>query len=265
MGPTSDTMTETDTKTASFGYKDVPEGEKAGMVRAVFDSVADDYDLMNDLMSAGIHRVWKSVLMDRLNPQPGQRLLDVAGGTGDIGLAFLKRADERPARDRAPAQATICDINHAMLHAGCSQSHHRLSADRVTRVCGDAQNLPFPDNHFDAYTIGFGIRNVTQIEEALSEAYRVLKPGGKFYCLEFSHMVTDGLQKAYDAYSFNVIPWLGEKVANDRESYQYLVESIRRFPSQEEFLFMLKQAGFSRAKYENLSGGIAALHSGWRL
>ena len=252
-------------KTASFGFRDVDASEKAGMVRAVFDSVAENYDLMNDLMSGGIHRAWKSVLLDRLNPQPGQALIDVAGGTGDIAIGFLKRAGERTDRDRPPATASVCDINHAMLHAGASRKDAAAFGQQISRVCGDAQNLPFPDASFDTYTIGFGIRNVTDIGAALKEAHRVLKPGGRFYCLEFSHPVTGGFQKAYDAYSFNVIPWLGEKVANDRESYQYLVESIRRFPAQGAFEQMIRRAGFARTSYENLSGGIAALHAGWRI
>ncbi len=258
-------MADIKTKTASFGYQEVPAGEKEGMVRAVFDSVAENYDLMNDLMSGGVHRIWKSVLLDRLNPQPGQHLLDVAGGTGDIALSFLSRANERPIRGRKPAKVTICDINHSMLHAGTKRADAERFGDSVTRTCSDAQNLPYPDNHFDAYTIGFGIRNVTDMQAALTEAYRVLKPGGRFFCLEFSHPITDGFQNLYDTYSFNVIPWLGEKVADDRESYQYLIESIRRFPSQQDFAGKIRRAGFSRVDYENLSGGIAALHAGWRL
>ncbi|MCI5045665.1 MAG: class I SAM-dependent methyltransferase [Aquisalinus sp.] len=258
-------MTEIQEQTASFGFQDVPAEEKEGLVRAVFDSVAENYDLMNDLMSGGIHRVWKSVLLDRLNPQPGQRLLDVAGGTGDIAIGFLKRAGERPERGRPSAEATVCDINHAMLKAGKSREDVQDYYGQINRSCGDAQNLPFRDRHFDAYTIGFGIRNVTEMDQALKEAFRVLKPGGRFFCLEFSHPITDGFQKVYDTYSFNVIPWLGEKVASDRESYQYLVESIRRFPSQETFADKIRRAGFARVGYENLSGGIAALHTGWRL
>lgn len=261
----SEVMTEREQEKVSFGFQEVPAGEKAGMVRAVFDSVADNYDLMNDLMSGGIHRVWKSVLLDRLNPQPGQRLLDVAGGTGDIGIGFLKRAAARDARGRDKASAAICDINHAMLYAGTSRKDAGKFDGQITRVCGDAQNLPFPDNHFDAYTIGFGIRNVTDIDAALREAKRVLRPGGLFVCLEFSHPVTELFQKIYDTYSFNAIPWLGEHVAKDRESYQYLVESIRRFPSQGAFEMQVREAGFSRTSHENLSGGIAALHYGWCL
>ena len=252
-------------ETASFGFQEVPAGEKAGLVRAVFDSVAGNYDLMNDLMSGGVHRVWKSVLLDRLNPQPGQKLIDVAGGTGDIALGFLTRAGRRAAHDRGSAEAVLCDINHAMLVAGRERDDAAARSGQITRLCGDAQNLPFADCSFDAYTIGFGIRNVTDRTAALAEAYRVLKPGGRLVCLEFSHPVTEGLQQVYDTYSFNVIPWLGEQVAGDRESYQYLVESIRRFPAQGAFEAEIRAAGFARSSYENLSAGIAALHCGWRI
>jgi demethylmenaquinone methyltransferase/2-methoxy-6-polyprenyl-1,4-benzoquinol methylase len=250
---------------ASFGFKDVDADDKAHLVRGVFSSVASRYDLMNDLMSAGVHRVWKSVFIDRLNPQPGERLLDVAGGTGDIARAFLARADTRPRSGAlAPARAVICDINFDMLAAGRARGTAGLEG-RLAHVCGDAENLPFPDQSVDAYTIAFGIRNVTRIDRALTEARRVLKTGGRFQCLEFSHLATEGLQKLYDAYSFSVIPWLGEKVAGDRDSYQYLVESIRRFPKQERFATMIREAGFQRVKFENLSAGIVAIHSGRRI
>ncbi len=255
-------MTGRDDARASFGFRDVAAGDKARLVRGVFDSVASRYDLMNDLMSAGVHRVWKSVFIDRLNPQPGETLLDVAGGTGDIGRAFLKRADQRPrAAELTQARAVVCDINLEMLAAG----RLRTPDARLVPICGDAENLPLPDRSVDACTIAFGIRNVTRIDRALGEAFRVLKIGGRFQCLEFSHLATEGLQKLYDAYSFNVIPWLGEKVAGDRESYQYLVESIRRFPNQERFAAMIAEAGFKRAGYENLSAGIVAIHSGRRI
>ena len=250
----------------SFGFRTVKTGEKARLVRSVFDSVASKYDLMNDLMSGGVHRIWKSVFLDRIGPQPGEQLIDVAGGTGDIAAGFLKRADERPSAARKqPAKAVICDINYEMLKAGETRPDMIALGERLTRVTGDAENLPFPDKSFDAYTIAFGIRNVTDMDAALNNAYRVLKPGGRFFCLEFSHPITEGLQKAYDAYSFNVIPWLGEKVADDRESYQYLVESIRKFPAQEAFAARIKKAGFANVKYENLSAGVAAIHSGWRV
>ena len=246
----------------SFGFRTVKAGEKAGLVRGVFDSVASNYDIMNDLMSGGVHRIWKSVLLDRLAPQPGQTLIDVAGGTGDVARGFLKRANGRGRADRAaPADAVICDINFEMLIAG----RHDEESNQITRICGDAEKLPVADGTGDAYTIAFGIRNVTDMDAALTEARRVLKPGGRFACLEFSHPITDGLQKIYDAYSFNVIPWLGERVAGDRESYQYLVESIRKFPSQDAFAARIKNAGFARVKYENLTGGVAALHMGWKI
>ena len=254
-----------DTET-TFGFRKVRTGEKAGLVREVFDRVADRYDLMNDLMSGGAHRIWKSVLLDRLAPQPGETLIDVAGGTGDVAQGFVKRAGDRPqAADRPPARAVVCDINAEMLRAGAARAENIPFADQITRVCGDAEALPFRNSAADAYTVAFGIRNVTDMDAALREARRVLKPGGRFACLEFSHPVTEGLQSLYDAYSFNVIPWLGEKVAHDRESYQYLVESIRQFPSQETFAARIRAAGFSRVSYENLTGGVAALHTGWRI
>ena len=249
-----------------FGFRAVPAGEKAKLVRGVFSSVAGRYDLMNDLMSGGVHRIWKMALLDRLAPQPGQRLIDVAGGTGDIATGFLRRADGRPgAEKKQHASAVVCDINADMLNAGAARQSAAQFGDRLARACGDAEHLPFPDGSFDAYTIGFGIRNVTDREAALREAFRVLKPGGRFICLEFSHPLTDGMQKLYDLYSFNVIPKLGEIVANDRESYQYLVESIRRFPLQEAFAGEIARGGFSRVTYENLTGGVAALHMGWRV
>lgn len=251
---------------ASFGFREVPAGEKAGLVRGVFDSVAPKYDLMNDLMSAGVHRLWKAVFIDRLNPRPGETLLDVAGGTGDIAAAFVARADERrKSRAAPPARAVVADINLSMLKEGRGRRRKGAGAARLALLCADAENLPLPDQSVDAYAVAFGLRNVTNVPRALSEARRVLKIGGRFFCLEFSHLATEGLQKLYDAYSFSVIPWLGEKVAKDRDSYQYLVESIRRFPNQEAFAAMVGAAGFSRVKCENLSAGIAAIHSGWRI
>lgn len=253
---------------STFGFRKISSDEKESLVRGVFDSVATRYDLMNDLMSGGVHRIWKSVLIDRLAPQPGQTLLDVAGGTGDVACAFLERADKRPTNassDRHAAQAMVCDINHEMLKAGADSNRGGEFGDRIQRACGDAERLPFPDNSFDSYTIAFGIRNVTHIDEALKEAHRVLKRGGRFVCLEFSHPITESFQKIYDTYSFNVIPWLGEKVADDRESYQYLVESIRQFPHQDQFASMIDKAGFARVTFENMTGGIAALHLGWKL
>lgn len=254
------------TEETFFGFRKIRAQDKEHLVRGVFDNVASQYDLMNDLMSGGIHRIWKSVLIDRLNPQPGEVLLDVAGGTGDIAHSFLTRADRRHARDDLPqARAIICDINLEMLNAGAIRDDRRQFERRIQCVCGDAQSLPIPDRAIDSYTIAFGIRNVTRIEAALSDAYRVLKRGGRFVCLEFSHPITHGLQKIYDAYSLNVIPWLGEVVVQDRDSYQYLVESIRKFPHQDQFALMIKEAGFARVSYENLTGGIAAIHMGWKL
>lgn len=245
-----------------FGFQRVPRDKKAELVRGVFDSVAARYDLMNDLMSGGVHRLWKSAFLDRINPRAGERLVDVAGGTGDIAAAFLKRAAARPDAARLPpTEGVVCDINHAMLAAGAERAEEK----GLLRVCGDAERLPLPDGAFDAYTIAFGIRNVTDRAAALAEARRVLKIGGRFACLEFSHPTTDLLQGLYDAYSFNVIPRLGAAVANDRESYQYLVESIRRFPSQDAFADDIARAGFARVRYENLSGGVVAMHFGWRL
>ncbi len=255
-------MTRRSDNETSFGFRTVRAGEKAGLVRGVFDSVAGRYDVMNDLMSAGVHRIWKSVLLDRLAPQPGQLLIDVAGGTGDVAHGFLKRANGR-SRAAPPAHAVVCDINFEMLQAGRERGEER--ADQISRVCGDAEKLPLSSGVADAYSIAFGIRNVTDMDAALREAGRVLRPGGRFICLEFSHPITEGLQKLYDAYSFNVIPWLGEKVAGDRESYQYLVESIRRFPAQDAFAARIRAAGFSRVAYENLTGGVAALHMGWKI
>lgn len=259
-------MDQRDRKRASFGFREVAEDEKAQLVRGVFDNVAPQYDLMNDLMSLGVHRVWKAIFIDRLNPQPGEILLDVAGGTGDIAAAFLARADSRPrAAAKPPARAVVADINAEMLNAGRARGHDAGAAARLALLCADAENLPLPDQSVDAYTIAFGVRNVTHIGQALTEARRVLKIGGRFSCLEFSHPATESLQKLYDAYSFSVIPWLGEKVAGDRDSYQYLVESIRRFPKQENFAAMIRQAGFSRVGFENLSAGIVAIHAGWRI
>ena len=248
------------TGTTHFGFREVAEDEKAGMVRDVFDSVASKYDLMNDLMSLGIHRLWKSAMMDWLRPRPGMTLLDVGGGTGDIAFRFLERGG---------AGVTVCDINEEMLRVGQARAIDQgmlkgFADGGIDWVTGDAENLPFPDNSFDAFTIAFCIRNVTHPENALREARRVLKPGGRFLCLEFSKVVLPLLDEIYDKWSFDVLPVLGEKVAGDRASYQYLAESIRRFPPQEAFKAMIADAGLSRPEYRNLSGGIAAMHSAWR-
>ncbi len=250
-------MTKTDDKTTHFGERIVPEDEKAGLVHGVFSSVASKYDIMNDVMSVGIHRLWKDAMMDWLAPRDGQRLLDVAGGTGDIAFRFLRRAPG--------ATAVVTDMTEAMLVEGRKRAEAETFADRLDWITGDAMALPFEDSSFDVYTISFGIRNVTRIEDALSEAYRVLKPGGRLMVLEVSQLPNAGLQQLYDLYSFNVIPRMGQAIAGDRDSYQYLVESIRRFPDQERFAAMIRDAGFDQVKYRNLSMGIAALHSGWKL
>ncbi|MFK7877758.1 MAG: bifunctional demethylmenaquinone methyltransferase/2-methoxy-6-polyprenyl-1,4-benzoquinol methylase UbiE [Paracoccaceae bacterium] len=250
-------MTDTPDKTTHFGFETVPEGEKAGRVQGVFNSVASKYDIMNDVMSVGIHRIWKEAMMDWLAPRAGQKLLDVAGGTGDISFKFLKRAGH--------GHATVLDLTEPMLVAGRQRAEADQMSQSLDWVVGDAMALPFPDNSFDVYTISFGIRNVTRPIEALREAYRVLRPGGRLMVLEFSQLPNPGMQKMYDLYSFNVIPRMGQMIAGDRDSYQYLVESIRNFPDQDTFLAMLREAGFENAKYRNLSMGIAALHSGWKI
>ena len=243
--------------TTHFGFETVAESEKAGRVQGVFTSVASKYDVMNDAMSLGIHRIWKDAMMDWLAPRAGQRLLDVAGGTGDISFRFLKRAGS--------GHATVLDLTENMLIEGRKRAEAADMAASLDWTVGDAMALPFDDNTFDVYTISFGIRNVTRPQEALNEAYRVLKPGGRLMVLEFSQIPNDMMQKLYDFYSFNVIPPMGKAITGDRDSYQYLVESIRKFPDQETFLGMVRGAGFENAKYRNLSMGIAALHSGWKL
>ena len=244
-------------KTTHFGFETVPEDEKSGRVQGVFSSVATKYDIMNDVMSAGVHRIWKDAMMDWLAPRAGQRLLDVAGGTGDISFRFLKRAGS--------GHATVLDLTEPMLVEGRQRAEAGAMADKLDWVVGDAMSLPFADNTFDVYTISFGIRNVTRPQKALDEAYRVLRPGGRLMVLEFSQLPNPAMQAAYDAYSFNIIPKMGELIAQDRESYQYLVESIRKFPDQETFLRMVRSAGFEYAKYRNLTMGVACLHSGWKL
>jgi len=240
-----------------FGAETVPEDEKAARVHGVFSSVAARYDLMNDLMSARIHRLWKAAMIDWLAPRRGMHLLDLAGGTGDIAFRFLDRLG-------GAGRVTVCDMTEAMLAEGARRAAAR-HVEGIDWVCGDAMALPFGDGSFDACTIAFGIRNVTRIEDALAEAYRVLRPGGRFLCLEFSHVPVPALRWAYDRYSHGVIPALGQAVTGDRASYTYLIESIRRFPDQERFAAMLRAAGFGRVSYRDLSLGIAALHSGWRL
>jgi demethylmenaquinone methyltransferase/2-methoxy-6-polyprenyl-1,4-benzoquinol methylase len=248
-------------QTTDFGFREVPLEEKQRLVNDVFHSVASRYDLMNDLMSGGLHRLWKDIMVNSLNPPKGDRpyaLLDVAGGTGDIAF----RAAEASGQG---FHATVCDINGDMLAVGRDRAAKRHLDDRVTFVEGNAEELAFPDRHFDGYTIAFGIRNVPRIDRALSEAFRVLKPGGRFLCLEFSSVTMPGLDRLYDLFSFRVIPELGRAVTGDAESYRYLVESIRQFPKPAAFADMIREAGFARVSWQALSGGIVALHSGWRL
>lgn len=243
---------------ASFGFARVAASARQGLVNEVFSKVAPRYDLMNDLMSGGLHRLWKADLINALSPPKSDvpfALLDVAGGTGDVAVRFLDAVGPG-------GSAVICDISAEMIEAGKARAKGR---GPLSFVQGNAEALPFEDRSFDAYTIAFGIRNVTHIDTALSEAFRVLKPGGRFLCLEFSSVEMPLLDTLYDAYSFNAIPALGGLVAGDTESYRYLVESIRRFPDQERFAQMIRDAGFERVRYRNLTGGIAAIHSGWRL
>src|SRR5215472_4205840 len=251
-------------KTASFGFRDVPVDEKEGLVKEVFSSVAARYDLMNDLMSAGVHRIWKDAMVEWLNPQPGWAVLDVAGGTGDIAFRLVEMARARKnEKGGDEAAVTVCDINADMLGEGRRRAGEK-GETAIEWVCGNAECLPFPDASFDAYTIAFGIRNVTHIDQALAEARRVLKPGGRFLCLEFSRVEAPGLDALYERYSFSILPRLGEWVAKDGEAYRYLAESIRRFPAQKPFAAMIEKAGLSRVKVRNLTGGIAAMHSAWR-
>lgn len=239
-----------------FGTRAVDPDSKTGMVEGVFSSVAGKYDVMNDLMSGGLHRYWKNHFVRRIRPRAGLRYLDVAGGTGDIAFRLRQKIG-------AGADITVCDLTPAMLEAGRDRAIDRGWLHDFNWVEGNAENLPFPDQSFDVYTISFGLRNVARIDSALKEARRVLRPGGRFYCLEFSHIDEPMLSRLYDAYSFRVIPKLGALVAKDRESYQYLVESIRKMPRQDQLAARLKQAGFSRAGYENLHFGLVALHTAW--
>lgn len=242
--------------TTHFGFETVAEDEKASRVRGVFDRVASRYDLMNDLMSGGLHRIWKNDMVSWLHPRDGMHILDVAGGTGDIAFRMLARA---------ACHVTVCDINQLMLDEGRNRAIDRNILSNIEWLCADAESLPLPDNSFDAYTIAFGIRNVTHIDRALAEAYRVLKPGGRFLCLEFAHVKNDWLQKIYDAYSFHAIPHIGKIVTGSGDPYRYLVESIRRFPPQKEFASMITAAGFGNVQYRDLTQGVVALHSGRKL
>ncbi|XP_032166725.1 2-methoxy-6-polyprenyl-1,4-benzoquinol methylase, mitochondrial [Mustela erminea] len=274
-----------------FGFETVSEEEKGDKVYHVFESVAKKYDVMNDMMSLGIHRIWKDMLVWKMHPFPGTQLLDVAGGTGDIAFRFLNYVEaqhkgklkrqlraqqnlswEEIARkyqnEEDPlggSRVVVCDINKEMLKVGKQKARAQGHKAGLAWVLGDAEELPFDDDKFDVYTIAFGIRNVTHIIQALQEAHRVLKPGGRFLCLEFSQVNNPLVSRLYDLYSFQVIPVLGEVIAGDWKSYQYLVESIRQFPSQEEFKEMIQDAGFEKVTYESLTSGIVAIHSGFKL
>ena len=238
-----------------FGFRKVDAGAKAGLVREVFDSVADRYDLMNDLMSGGIHRLWKRAMIDWLKPRPGMQLLDVGGGTGDIAFRYL---------DAGGGPVIVTDINQEMLKVGQARAATAGRSGGLAWLCADAERLPVADASVDAYTIAFCIRNVTRIDRVLSEAHRVLKPGGRFLCLEFSRVALPLLDRLYDEYSFRVLPAIGGAVTGNADAYRYLAESIRRFPPQDKFARMIAAAGLDMVKYRNLSGGIAALHSAWR-
>lgn len=259
------------------GFREVPEQEKSKLVGEVFSNVATNYDLMNDLMSGGLHRLWKDRLVSKLAPFPGMQHLDVAGGTGDVAFRVVDAIQKAEQRVRGSALADadeedltrvyVCDINPSMLEIGKQRAKKRGLANAACLVWmeGDAEALTLKDESVDSYTIAFGIRNVTHIDRALKEAYRVLRRGGRFLCLELSHVSTPGFKEMYDAYSFNVIPRMGEIVSGDRASYQYLVESVRKFPNQEKFGSMIADAGFTEVDYENLVGGVVAIHSGFKL
>ncbi|MCJ2119063.1 bifunctional demethylmenaquinone methyltransferase/2-methoxy-6-polyprenyl-1,4-benzoquinol methylase UbiE [Methylobacterium sp. J-001] len=252
----------TERESADFGFERVSLDEKQGRVDSVFHSVARRYDVMNDLMSAGLHRAWKAQLVSMLRPPKGRPFahLDVAGGTGDVAFRVL-------AAGGATTRVTVLDINESMLRVGAERAKDKVegASDRIAFVTGNAESLPLPDAAFDAYTIAFGIRNVPRIETALAEARRVLKPGGRFLCLEFSAVDIPLLDRIYDAYSFHVIPRIGARVAGDAESYRYLVESIRKFPTRGAFSGMIERAGFRHVTDRPLSGGIVAIHSGWKV
>jgi len=253
-------MADHDQVEADFGYRRVPLGDKQNLVDDVFHSVASRYDLMNDVMSLGLHRAWKNALVTAVNPPKSRpfSLLDIAGGTGDIALRVI-------AAGSPDTRAVISDINSEMLDVGRARVQAQALDDVVTFAEANAEALPFADRSFDAATIAFGIRNVPRIDRALAEAFRVIKIGGRFFCLEFSAVDVPGLDRLYDLYSFNVIPRLGRVIAGDAESYRYLVESIRRFPKPRVFAAMMRKAGFARVTTQPMSGGIVTLHSGWRL
>lgn len=241
-----------------FGFEQVAPDAKTQKVKGVFSSVAGNYDLMNDLMSLGIHRLWKRTLLSAIAPRPHEKFLDVAGGTGDVTFGVLDRTDGK-------ADVTVCDLNPEMLKVGAARAIDKGWGGKVTWQEGNAEALPFDDRTFDVYTIAFGLRNVTHIDRALKDAARVLKPGGRYYCLEFAPVDAPLLKEAYDLYSFTILPWLGEKIAQDRASYQYLAESIRQFPRPDVLKERLGKAGFTSVRYTKLSGGIAVLHEAIRV
>jgi demethylmenaquinone methyltransferase/2-methoxy-6-polyprenyl-1,4-benzoquinol methylase len=241
-------------QTASFGYQDIPEDDKIARVGAIFSNVARKYDVMNDAMSGGMHRLWKDRFVRRVKPRDGEAILDMAGGTGDIAFRMAK----------AGASVTVSDINQDMLDVGIERAAKR-GFDDLVWSCQNAETLSFPDHSFDAYTIAFGIRNVTHIDRALAEAHRVLRYGGRFFCLEFSTTLWPGFKEAYDAYSHRLVPVLGQMIAGDADSYRYLIESIRRFPPMAEFEGMIRDAGFVRTRVEPVLGGLVAIHSGWKV
>jgi len=243
-------------KTTHFGFRTVSEEEKPSLVREVFSGVATRYDMMNDAMSLGVHRWWKHEFVAQVDMRPGLRCLDVAGGTGDIAFRLLKKG---------AAHVTVADINQEMLKEGQARADDANILRNIEFLCADAENLPIEDNSYNLYTIAFGIRNVTHIDKVLQEAFRVLAPGGRFLCLEFSQVKNPTLAKAYDAYSFKVIPKLGKLIAGNAEPYQYLVESIRQFPPQDAFAAMIREAGFEQVRYTNLAGGAVAIHSGYKI
>jgi len=262
-------------ESVEFGTQSVTPEEKTSKVREVFDSVADQYDIMNDLMSGGIHRTWKNHLIRRIRPKSNQAFLDVAGGTGDIAFR-IKAALERKSSNNAPgpsacglatskSKITLCDLNYDMLRVGRDRAVDKGWLNEFDWITGNAEKLPVPDESYDVYTISFGLRNVTRIDDALKEAHRVLKPGGRFYCLEFSTVENPLLSKLYDGFSYNIIPKIGKAVAKDEESYRYLIESIRKFPSQENLKARMEQAGFQKVSFENLTFGVAAIHFGIKL
>ncbi len=248
-----------------FGERPVSPDEKTGLVRDVFDSVADQYDIMNDLMSGGVHRLWKNHLIRRIRPKAGLSYLDVAGGTGDIAFRINDKISSRVQNTDKETKITLCDLNWDMLRVGRNRAIDKGNIDKFQWITGNAEALPVPDASVDVYTIAFGLRNVTRIDDGLKEAHRVLKSGGRFYCLEFSHVEDPVLSKLYDGFSYNIIPKMGQLVAKDKDSYQYLVESIRKFPTQENLKERMVDVGFTRCSYENLTFGVACIHSGVKI